>query len=144
MSDQELIWASLEIAAERCDDLVPPIYRRLFEARPQVEEIFAVGPGDRPNPAMGSMVNEILALVAEGIDNGALNSTIMSTLITHLGWGVDLDLYDAMLSAVVDSVRAECAEQWTDAMHAAWQRRMHLIMDSLRDNQSTIDQQQHH
>jgi hemoglobin-like flavoprotein len=141
MSDQELIWASLETAAERCDDLVPPVYMRLFAARPEVVDIFAVGPGDAPNPAMGGMINEILTLIAEGIDKGVLDSTIMSTLVNHLGWGIDMGLYQSLLDAVIDAVRCACAEHWTLEVAAAWQRRTALIMDSLRANQGVIDKQ---
>lgn len=141
MTDRELIWASLEVAAERCDDLVPLVYARLFVACPRVAAIFAVDAGEKPNPAMGSMVNELIALITDGIDTGLLDSIIMSTLINHVGWEIDFSLYRALLDALIDSVRASCGEQWSESAAAAWQRRCALIMDSLRDNQVTIDGQ---
>ncbi len=141
MSDQALIWNSLEIAAEHCDDLVPPVYARFFVARPEVAGIFAVGPGEKPNPAMGSMINELIALIADGIDAGTLDSTIMSTLINHLGWGIDLAMYEALLISLTESVRAACGDSWTDEMTGAWQRRAALVIDSLRANNGVIDRQ---
>lgn len=144
MADQEAIWASLESAAEGGGDLVPAIYGRLFAARPQVAQIFAVGAGENPNPAMGSMVNEILALVADGIDSGVLDATIMSTLINHLGWGIDIDLHRTLLNAIRDTVREASGSAWSDAMAAAWERRIALILDSLASNQRIIERPQHH
>lgn len=141
MSDQDLIWASLEAAAESGDDLVPVVYAQLFAARPEVREIFAVEP-DAPNPAMGSMINEIITLIADGIDAGTLDSTIMSTLINHLGWGIDLAMYQTLLDALTKAVRDASGAQWTDDMAAAWRRRVELVMDSLRATQVVIDGQQ--
>ena len=140
MSDQNLIWASLEAAAENGDDLVPDVYAQLFAARPEVREIFAAEP-DAPNPAMGSMINEIMTLIADGIDAGTLDSTIMSTLINHLGWGIDLAMYQTLLDALVKSVRDASGEHWSGEMEAAWQRRVALVMGSLRATQGAIDGQ---
>jgi hemoglobin-like flavoprotein len=141
MAEQALIWASLEAASRRCDDLVPLVYERLFAAHPEVVEIFAVGPGEAPNPAMGGMINELIALIGDGIDNGHLDSTIMSTLINHGGWGIDLAMYRTLLDGLIDSVREACGEAWSGAMAAAWQRRSALIMDSLQRNQAEFERQ---
>ena len=39
-TDAELITLSFEIAAERCDDLTPVVYRRLFSDHPEMERLF--------------------------------------------------------------------------------------------------------
>lgn len=141
MTDQELIWSSLEAAASHCEDLAPPVYERFFAREPRVAEIFATGTGEAPNIPMGNMVYELIALVTDGIDNGTVDSITLSTAVTHLGWGIDLALYRSLLDALTDAVRDASGDAWMDETRLAWHRRTALIMGSLRDSFSIVDSQ---
>jgi hemoglobin-like flavoprotein len=141
MTDQELIWNSLEAAAEQCEDLAPLVYAKFFAVKPQVSEIFANGTREAPNIPMGNMIYELVVLVTDGIDNGTLDSNTMSTLMTHIGWGIDLAMYQSLLDALTATVRDACGNAWSDDTMRVWHRRTTLIMDSLRANLVIIDRQ---
>ena len=54
---------SFEIAAERCEDLTPPVYRRLFDAHPEARAMFR---SEGSESVKGSM----LALTIDAIPFG--------------------------------------------------------------------------
>lgn len=141
MTDQELIWNSLEAASEQCADLAPPVYAKFFAVKPQVSEIFANGTREAPNIPMGNMIYELVVLITDGIDNGTLDSNTMSTLMTHIGWGIDMAMYQSLLDSLTATVRDACGDAWNDDTMRAWHRRTTLIMDSLRANLVIIDRQ---
>lgn len=141
MTDQELIWASLEAASQECADLAPPVYAKFFAVQPKVAEIFAAGTREAPNIPMGNMIYELVVLITDGIDNGTLDSNTMSTLMTHIGWGIDLSMYRSLLDALTATVRDACGDAWNDDIMRAWHHRTTLIMDSLGANLIIIDRQ---
>lgn len=53
MSSSNLIERSFELAAERCEDLTPLVYRRLFEAHPEAQKLFR---SEGSEPVKGSML----------------------------------------------------------------------------------------
>lgn len=141
MTDQELIWNSLEAASEQCEDLAPPVYAKFFAVKPQISEIFPAGTREAPNIPMGNMIYELVVLITDGIDNGTLNSNTMSTLMTHIGWGIDMAMYRSLLDALTATVRDACGDEWSEDTMQAWHRRTNLIMDSLRANSVVIEHQ---
>ena len=60
LSDLVAIHESLELAAERVDDLVPLVYERFFALRPDASQLFG-------NDALGRgrMFNETLTMILE-------------------------------------------------------------------------------
>jgi hemoglobin-like flavoprotein len=60
MASPDLIERSFELAAERCEDLTPLVYRRLFREHPEAEAMFR---SEGSNLVKGSM----LALTIDAI-----------------------------------------------------------------------------
>ena len=56
----DLIVESLELAAERCEDLTPLVYARLFREQPEMEALFW-------RDSNGQIKGEMLARVIEAI-----------------------------------------------------------------------------
>jgi len=126
----EPLLSSLELVAERCDDLVPLVYRRLFAARPDLREFFALGAAELPRTGMGNMVNEILRILA---DDSALDlhNEAQAAIVFHTGWGLGMDMYRDVLAAVVASVRDMCGDEWPD-FEAAWCGRVDVVSRALQ------------
>lgn len=134
----DLVTASLELAAERVDDLVPLVYERLFSVRPDLLSIFAVAAGSVPRSGMGNMVNEILRLMlADG--EAVLQSEAQAAVVFHVGWGLDMSMYVDILQSVMAAVQGACADAWTPAMSTAWRDRLGLVVTALRHQHESIE-----
>src|SRR3569833_4604735 len=61
-----LIQRSFELAAERCEDLTPAVYRRLFRKHPETEAMFRRESGDLVKGSMLALaIDAILDLAGE-------------------------------------------------------------------------------
>lgn len=135
--DNGLLMTSLELVAERCDDLVPLVYARLFAARPDLREFFAIGSADNPRTGMGNMVNEILRILA---DEGTLDlhNEAQAAVVFHTGWGLGMDMYRDVVGAVVDTVGEICGQDWP-AYAGAWQDRVRTVSQALQASYDEIE-----
>lgn len=137
-ADQATVLSSLEVVAERCDDIVPSVYARLFEARPDLREFFAVHAGDAPRSGMGNMVNEILRMLAGDDGDLDLDCEAQATVVFHTGWGLGMDMYRDVLEAVVATVQQVCGEQWS-SFAEAWHTRVDAVTEALRTHYEAIE-----
>ncbi|MEM7459547.1 MAG: globin domain-containing protein [Pseudomonadota bacterium] len=110
--------ASLEAVAERCDDVVPPVYAALFKRFPQFEELFVL---DIDHGARGHMLNEALTM-AEGLlqDDPVALSFVSAERMNHEGYGIDDEVFEGFYQVMADVFQSLAADTWTDAMSAAW------------------------
>ncbi len=129
---------SLELVAGRCDDIVPLVYARLFAARPELREFFAVGAGERPRTGMGNMVNEILRILASDETDLDLHNEAQAAIVFHTGWGLGKDTYREVIDAVVAVVREVCADEWP-GVACAWQGRVAVVTRALDANWDEIE-----
>ncbi len=116
--DADAIRTSLGLLAERVGDPATLVYRRLFEARPEVEALFV---GDRTGAARGEMLAmtfEILIDLAEG--GGGPSGMIGSELVNHEDLGVPPDAFASFFHIVADVVRDGLGPDWTPRVSAAW------------------------
>lgn len=125
-----LIEASLELAADRIDDIVPLVYQRLFAMRQDLPAIFAVASDAAPRSGMGNMINEVLRLI---LADGKADTDVEahSAVVFHLGWGLDLQMYSDVLDAVLAAVHGACGETWTTDMLCAWGARLEEVRAAL-------------
>lgn len=111
--------ASLEIAAARCADLAPLVYRRLFALHPQMQEMFCL---DSDGAVRGSMLSHALRVLLDLL--GARHfgpSFVHAESIAHTNYGVPPEMFAAFYVLVRDAVREVAADDWTAAMHDAWE-----------------------
>lgn len=110
--------ASLETVAERCEDVVPPVYAALFARFPEVEKDFVL---DIDFGARGHMLNEALSQ-AEGLLTGdaVAQNFLNAERLNHIGYGIDEAMFTAFFE-IMHQVFAEiAADAWTSDMTAAW------------------------
>jgi hemoglobin-like flavoprotein len=119
---------SFEMAAERCADLTPLVYRRLFREYPETEAMFRREPNDL---VKGSM----LALTIEAILDFAGDRTghfrlIQCEVVSHDAYGTPREMFGKFFSVIADSLRDLLGNDWSPEMEKAW-RRLLVEIDSV-------------
>ena len=111
---------SFELAAERCEDLTPLVYRRLFKAHPETQAMFR---SEGSETVQGSM----LALSIEAILDFAGERTghfrlIAAEVFSHDGYDVTRELFVAFFGIIAQTLREIVGSDWSDEIDAAWQQ----------------------
>jgi hemoglobin-like flavoprotein len=118
MSSSNLIERSFELAAERCEDLTPLVYRRLFEAHPEAQKLFR---SEGSEPVKGSM----LAMTIDAILDFAGERTgrfrmIAAEVSSHDAYGTPRELFVAFFGIIAQTLREIVGSDWSDDIDAAW------------------------
>lgn len=122
MSTSDAVIASLERAAETCDDLSPAVYRRFAECCPETFALMV----HTDDYMRGRMMNDVLTMAmtpAEDMDAGYLNFEVRS----HRAYGVTADMFRPLLEILRDTVRDVLGDGWQAAHQAAWEERIGAI-----------------
>ena len=111
---------SFELAAIRCEDLTPLVYRRLFDAHPQARTMFRTDGGEF---VMGSM----LALTIDAILDFAGERTghfrlITSEVSSHDAYGTPRELFVAFFAVIAQTLREVVGADWSEDIDAAWRK----------------------
>ena len=118
MDRAALIEQSLELAAERCPDLTPMVYERLFQQQPQMQALFW-------RDTNGAIKGEMLARVFEAIldfigERLYAHHLIQCEVVTHAGYDVPPDVFCTFFPVVAETLREAVGEAWTPEMGQAW------------------------
>jgi hemoglobin-like flavoprotein len=117
---------SFELAAERCEDLTPLVYARLFREHPEAEPMFRSQGSDL---AKGSM----LALTIDAIMDFAGDRTGHFRLIecevsSHDAYGTPRELFVSFFGVIAETLReilaADWSPEWTRRGGGCWRRSM--------------------
>jgi hemoglobin-like flavoprotein len=114
------IQQSFELASERCEDLTPLVYRRLFREHPEAEAMFR---SEGSELVKGSM----LALTIEAILDFAGERTghfrmIECEVTSHDAYGTPRELFVAFFGVIGTTLRDILGEDWSPEIDRAWQR----------------------
>ena len=120
MASTNPIQQSFELASERCEDLTPLVYRRLFREHPEAEAMFR---SEGNELVKGSM----LALTIEAILDFAGERTghfrmIECEVTSHDGYGTPRELFVAFFGVIAATLRDVLGEDWTPEIDLAWRR----------------------
>ena len=120
MPSSHPIERSFELAAERCDDLTPLVYQRLFVAHPEAKAMFRT---QGSNLVMGSM----LALTIDAILDFAGDRTshfrmIECEVVSHDAYGTPRQLFGEFFGIIADTLRETLGTDWSPEMDEAWRR----------------------
>jgi hemoglobin-like flavoprotein len=118
MASTNPIERSFELAAERCEDLTPLVYRRLFSQHPEAEAMFR---SEGSDPVKGSM----LALTIDAIMDFAGERSGRFRLITcevssHDAYGTPRDLFVAFFDVITQTLREILETEWSPEIEGAW------------------------
>ncbi|MFB9267914.1 globin [Bradyrhizobium erythrophlei] len=125
---------SFELAAQRCDDLTPHVYRRLFLKHPESQAMFRT---EGSAPVKGSMLSmTIEALLDFAGERTGHFRLIECEVSSHDAYGTPRDLFVAFFAVIADTLRDILDELWSDEIDAAWHK-------LLRDVEAVVLQQKH-
>ncbi|XSC46597.1 globin domain-containing protein [Bradyrhizobium sp. RDT10] len=128
MAPTNLIQHSFELAAERCEDLTPLVYRRLFREHPEAESMFRRESNDL---VKGSM----LALTIDAMMDFARDRTGSFRMISceaqsHDAYGTPRELFGKFFGVIADTMREVLGHDWTPEIDAAWRKLLDEIDSS--------------
>ena len=109
---------SFELAAARCEDLTPLVYRRLFSQHPEAEAMFR---SEGSDPVKGSM----LALTIDAIMDFAGERSGRFRLVecevsSHDAYGTPRDLFVAFFSVIAQTLHEILGPDWSPEIEGAW------------------------
>jgi hemoglobin-like flavoprotein len=115
-----MIQHSFELAAERCEDLTPLVYRRLFREHPEAEAMFR---SEGSDPVKGSM----LALTIDAILDFAGERTghfrlIACEVSSHDAYGTPRELFIAFFGVIAQTLREIIGTDWPPEIEDAWRK----------------------
>lgn len=114
----DLIERSLELAAERCEDLTPLVYARLFAEHPQMEAMFW---GDTNWAIRGEMLSKVFSAILDFIGERLYAHTLIQTeVINHAGYDVPPDVFRVFFGTVAATVGEVIGADWTPEIDQAW------------------------
>lgn len=115
---KEVILESLECVVEKVGDPVEPVYARLFEKYPDMQELFIL---DKNGGARGHMLAEVLDCVIDFCDGDNYASNfVASERMNHEGLGVPVDVFSTFLEIVVEVFKEISEDSWSSEIDAAW------------------------
>jgi hemoglobin-like flavoprotein len=112
------IQRSFELAAERCADLTPLVYERLFRDHPEAQTMFRTQGSDLVKGSMLAMAIE--AIMDFAGERAGQFRMIACEVLSHDAYGTPRDLFFAFFGIIADTLRELLGEDWSDEMSAAW------------------------
>jgi hemoglobin-like flavoprotein len=114
------IQQGFELASERCEDLTPLVYRRLFREHPQAEAMFR---SEGSELVKGSM----LALTIEAIldfagERSGQFRMIECEMTSHDAYGTPRELFVAFFGVIAATLRDVLGEDWSPEIDREWQQ----------------------
>ena len=119
MTSTNPIERSFELAAERCEDLTPLVYRRLFSEHPEAQAMFRSEGSDLVKGSMLALtIDAILDFSGERTGRFRL---IECEVSSHDAYGTPRDLFAAFFGVIAATLRDILGADWSPPMEAAWQ-----------------------
>jgi hemoglobin-like flavoprotein len=128
------IHLSFELAAERCEDLTPLVYRRLFHEHPEAEAMFRT---EGSALVKGSM----LALTIDAILDFAGDCTghfrmIECEVVSHDAYGTPRELFVAFFGVIAETLRELLDADWSPEIDVAWRTLLDEIKGIVAQHQT--------
>ena len=116
----DLIEHSFELAAQRCADLTPLVYRRLFLQHPETEAMFRSEAGDLVKGSMLALTIE--AMLDFAGDRSGRFRMIQCEVQSHDAYGTPRKLFVAFFGVIAETLREIIGADWSVDIEQAWQR----------------------
>lgn len=120
MAPINLIQHSFELAAARCDDLTPLVYRRLFREHPEAEAMFRREGGDLVKGSMLALAIEAMLDFA-GERSGHFRM-IECEVASHDAYGTPRKLFGEFFGVIANTMREILGADWSPEVAEAWRR----------------------
>ena len=114
------IQQSFELASERCEDLTPLVYRRLFDEHPEAVAMFRSEGSELVKGSMLALTIEAILDFA-GERNGHFRM-IECEVTSHDAYGTPRELFVAFFSVIAATLRELLSTDWSPEIDQAWQQ----------------------
>ncbi len=119
------IQRSFELAAERCEDLTPLVYRRLFEQHPEAEGMFrSEGSALVKGSMLALTIEAMLDFAGERIGHFRL---IECEVSSHDAYGTPRELFVAFFGVIATTLREIIGADWSPEIDVAWRKLLEEI-----------------
>ena len=123
------IQQSFELAAERCTDLTPLVYQRLFRLHPEAQAMFRTEGSHLVKGSMLAMaIDAILDFAGERQGHFRM---IACEMLSHHAYGTSRELFFAFFRVIAETLRELLGEEWSPQMDAAWKKLLAELEDML-------------
>ena len=122
----DLIERSFELAGERAGDITAAVYEAYFARCPGSRELMKL----TDQYMRGRMLESVLVMLMVGSAQEQREYIRFETK-SHLSYGVLPHMYENLLGAVRDTVRAALGSDWTPPIEAAWSARLDNILQEI-------------
>ena len=137
MISSDLIERSFEIAAERCEDLTPLVYRRLHDEYPETRTMFRTEGSDLVKGSMLALTVDAILDFA-GPRNGHFR-LIECEISSHDAYGTPRDLFIAFFGIIASTLREILGDDWSGEIDAAWRNLLGEIEKHVAEVQAKIE-----
>ena len=111
---------SFELAAERCKDLTPLVYRRLFREHPEAEKMFRREGSDLVKGSMLALtIDAILDFAGDRMGHFRL---IECEVSSHDAYGTPRELFGAFFGVIANTLRELLGADWSPEIEEAWRK----------------------
>lgn len=118
VTQADWIERSLELAAERCEDLTPLVYARLFRANPGMLALFGADTGDQ---VKGEMLARAIQSILDFIGEHHYAATLIrSEVVNHAGFHVPPEVFSTFFAVLADTLAELLGTDWAPEMAGAW------------------------
>jgi len=118
MSSTNQIEHSFELAAERCEDLTPLVYRRLHAERPETRALFRTEGSELVKGSMLAMTIE--AIIDFAGERSGKFRMIECEVMSHDAYGTSRELFFAFFGVIMRTLQEVLGADWTAEMEQAW------------------------
>ncbi len=115
-----LIQHSFELAAERCLDLTPLVYRRLLGEHPETATMFRSEGADLVKGSMLALTIEAMLDMA-GERSGRFR-LIECEVSSHDAYGTPRELFGKFFGVIANTMREVLGDDWSPEIDAAWRK----------------------
>ena len=115
-----LIQQSFELASERCEDLTPLVYRRLFNEHSEALAMFRSEGSELVKGSMLALTIEAILDFA-GERNGHFRM-IECEVTSHDAYGTPRELFVAFFGVIAATLRELLNADWSPEIDQAWQQ----------------------
>jgi hemoglobin-like flavoprotein len=129
-----LIALSFELAAERCEDLTPQVYRRLFREHPEAEPMFRREANDLVKGSMLALtIDAMLDFAGDRTGNFRM---IQCEVQSHDAYGTPRELFVAFFGVIAETLHDILDEDWSPEIDLAWRKLLDEIEDAVTQCQT--------
>lgn len=131
-STEDLVYRTFELAAERVDDIVEPVYRRYFARDPEAAALMS----HMDHLTLGRMLNEVMRLLMSS--DYAVDASYLDFEVKNHEWAyrVQSRMYSELLASVRETVAEVLGSEWNAACAAAWDERVARLLEEIEQRTS--------